>query len=78
MEPWEYAVAGFLRTTIVPVIAAFLLAIPLWLIRKVYPPAEKYIYGPLENLCYAIGKIAGRIVRRALFPKDRPHRRGFQ
>jgi hypothetical protein len=45
-----------------------LLAVPLWLIRRYYPPAEKYIYGPLHNGFYAIGRTLGRLLRRLRGP----------
>jgi hypothetical protein len=64
----RYAVAAFLRFALEPVflfVGCVLLAVPLWLIRRYYPPAEKYIFGSLYNGLYAIGRIAGRWLRAA-------------
>jgi hypothetical protein len=64
----RYAIAAFLRFALEPVflfIGCVLLAVPLWLIRRYYPPAEKYIYGPLHNGFYAIGRTVGRCLRAA-------------
>ncbi len=66
MDAWGYAVAGFLRATVVPVVVAAVLAVPLWLIRRYYPKAERYVYGPLFNVFYAIGRSVGRLFRRRL------------
>ncbi len=64
MEPWTYALAGFLRGTIAPLLVVFALAVPLWLIRRFAPRAERYIYGPLFNVFYVIGRSAGRLASR--------------
>jgi hypothetical protein len=67
----RYALAAFLRFALEPVflfVGCVLLAVPLWLIRRYYPPAEKYIYGPLHNGFYAIGRTLGRLLRRLRGP----------
>jgi len=56
----EYFLAGLLR----PLFWILLLAIPLWLVRKYCPPAvERVLFGPLENVTYAIGLRLGRAIR---------------
>lgn len=68
MDGWKYALAGFLRFALEPVflwVWCLILAVPLWLIRRYYPPAEKYVYGPLYNGFFAIGRMLGRCFRAA-------------
>ena len=61
---WQYMLASFLRMTIVPVIAAAILAVPLWICRRWFPRAERWLYGPLYFVLFAIGRSAGRVARR--------------
>lgn len=67
MDALHHAITGFLRFAAEPLLLlvwCFVLAVPLWLIRRYYPPAERWLYGPLYNVCHAIGKAAGRAIRR--------------
>jgi hypothetical protein len=54
-----YFVAGL----IAPFVIALLLAVPLWIIRRLFPSAEPYFYGPISNVGYLIGRIAGQTLR---------------
>lgn len=55
----KYLVAGL----IAPFLLAFVLAVPLWLIRRFAPRLEPIFYGPLYNVGYLIGRIAGQTIR---------------
>jgi hypothetical protein len=66
MEPWQYAVGAFARMTVVPIMVAAILAVPLWICRRWFPRAERVLFGPLYNVTYSIGRAAGRAVRRLI------------
>lgn len=56
----EYFLAGLLR----PLFWIVLLGSLLWLVRKLCPPSwERVLFGPIENVTYAIGLRLGRAVR---------------
>ena len=69
MDAWNYAIAAFLRVTVVPVVAAAVLAVPLWLMRRYTPRAARWLYGPLYDVTFAIGRAAGRAVHRLIRPR---------
>lgn len=55
-ESLKYLVAGVMA----PLFWVLVFAVPLWLTRKLFPRAEKYLFGPLYN----VGWLMGRAVRR--------------
>lgn len=59
MDGWKYALEAFLA----PFFWAGILGTLLWLTRRIYPPAVDYLFGPISNVGYLIGKLAGRLVR---------------
>lgn len=58
---------GFLRFALEPVILfcwAATLGTLLWLTRRWFPRAERFLFGPLYNLFHAIGWLIGRAARQ--------------
>lgn len=56
----EYFLAGLLR----PLFWIVVLGSLLWLVRKLCPPRiERILFGPIENVTYAIGWRLGRAIR---------------
>ena len=55
----KYMVAGL----IAPFALALLYAIPLWLVRRYFPRAEPYLFGPLYNVGHLIGRMSAALVR---------------
>lgn len=61
MESMKYFVAGLLA----PLFWVLVIAIPLFLVRRYFPRAEKYLFG---SVTYGLGWITGRtlgLLRRA-------------
>lgn len=65
MEPWEYGLAGVIR----PFFWLVLLGTILWLTRRLFPRAEKWLFGDWGQIFYLIGLGLGRVSRavRRLF-----------
>lgn len=55
----RYLVSGL----IAPFVLATVLAVPLWIIRRYFPRAEPYFYGPLYNVGRLMGSALGRLIR---------------
>jgi hypothetical protein len=54
---WVYALAGFLQ----PFFWAFVLGLALWLTRKLFPAAERYLFAPLPVTANLIGQRLRRL-----------------
>lgn len=59
MDALKFAAIGFLA----PLFWAVALGLLLWLTRLLFPRAENYLFGPIGNLRYLMGWLAGRLVR---------------
>jgi hypothetical protein len=46
-----------------PFVWAVLLGLFLWLFRRLFPRAVPYFFGPISNVGYLIGLLAGRACR---------------
>lgn len=54
-------------SALAPLLWTLVFAVPLWLTRRYFPRAEKYLFGPLYNVGWLIGRSirsCRRVVRR--------------
>jgi len=51
----ENYAARFIAAALAPTFWVLVFAVPLWLTRRFFPRAEKYLFGPLYNVGWLIG-----------------------
>ena len=54
-------------------VSATILALALWVVRRFFPRSEDYLFGPISNVGYLMGKLAGRAVRLTTRLASRVH-----